>query len=75
MTAKEMEKRIFQYMLIVCREEEEQKQRDEKEDRGQSYSTTLALGKVLALKYLLGYLELTEKFQKWSEEHEKNKNS
>lgn len=72
MTAKEMEKRIFQYALIVSQEEEKQKQQAEKEGRFPNHSTETALGKVLAVKYLIGYLELTEKFQKWSKDNAEN---
>lgn len=72
MDVQEMKERIFRYMLRVRQQEEEGAQWAEKAGRYSAYSSGLACGKVLAVAYLIGYLELGEEFQKWSEEHETN---
>lgn len=68
MNAQEMKERLFLRCLIAQKKEHEREQEGHTAD----FAAGVAMGKALGLEGLIESLGLTEEYQEWSEDHEKN---
>lgn len=68
MDAQEIKERLFLRCLIAREKEHERKQEGHTAD----FATGVAIGRALGLEGLIESLGLTNEYQEWSEDYEKN---